>query len=154
MGLFSWLKKSIFGMTDSEAEKVNVNDIIGTQEEIQGLNFKGAIDAHVKWKQRLESFIKGESQEKLEVENVFVDNKCVLGKWIYGDGSKLCGHDLDDLKETHASFHRNAGLVLSTALEGNKEKALGMLDEGDYATYSNRVKKQLLQLYVKLVDKK
>lgn len=154
MGLFSWLKKSIFGMTDSEAEKVNVNDIIGTQEEIQGLNFKGAIDAHVKWKQRLESFIKGESQEKLEVENVFVDNKCVLGKWIYGDGAKLCGHDLDDLKETHASFHRNAGLVLSAALEGNKEKALEMLDEGDYATYSNRVKKQLLQLYVKLVDKK
>lgn len=154
MGLFDWLKKKIFGMTDNEAEKVDVNSIIGAKEELQGLNFKGAIEAHVKWKQRLEAFIKGESEEKLEVENVFVDNKCVLGKWIYGDGAKLCGSDLDDLKETHAAFHRNAGLVLSTALEGNKDKALEMLEEGDYSTYSNRVKKQLLQLYVKLVDKK
>lgn len=153
MGLFDWLKKKIFGMTDSEAQKADVNSIIGAKEELQGLNFKGAIEAHVKWKQRLESFINGESDEKLEIENILVDNKCVLGKWIYGDGAKLCGRDLDELKDTHASFHRNAGLVLSIALEGNKEKALEMLEEGDYSTYSNRVKKQLLQLYVKLVDK-
>lgn len=153
MGLFDWLKKKVFGITDEQAEKIDVNTIISSEEDLHGLNFKGAIDAHVKWKQRLESFIKGESDEKLEIENIFIDNKCVLGKWIYGDGGKLCGNDLDELKKTHASFHRNAGLVLSTALEGNKDKALEMLEKGDYASYSNKVKKQLLQLYVKLIDK-
>lgn len=155
MGIFSWIKKNIFGMSDKEAETIDINSIITQgQEELNGLNFKGAIDAHVKWKQRLESFIKGESEEKLKVEDIYVDNKCVLGKWIYGDGGKLCGDDINELKETHAAFHRNAGLVLSESLEGNKDKALNLLNEGDYATYSNRVKKLLLQLYVKMSDNK
>lgn len=155
MGIFGWIKKNIFGISDKEAETIDINSIISQgNEEINGLNFKGAIDAHVKWKQRLDSFIKNESDEVLKVEDIQVDNKCVLGKWIYGDGGNLCGSQIDELKECHAMFHKNAGLVLSEALSGNKEKALTMLNEGDYANCSNRVKKLLLQLYVKMADDK
>lgn len=151
MGLFSWVKKNIFGISDKEAETIDVNSVISQgQEEINGLNFKGAIDAHVKWKQRLELFIKDESEEKLKVEDISVDNKCVLGKWIYGDGNKLCGNEINELKEAHASFHKNAGLVLNEYFEGNKNKSLELLNDGEYSLYSNKVKKLLLQLYVKM----
>lgn len=154
MGLFSWIKKSIFGISDHEAEAIDVNSFFSeSKEELHGLNFKGAIDAHVKWKTRLEKFVNGESDEKLKVEDVYVDNACTLGKWIHGDGGKLLGDDLEDLKHAHASFHKNAGLVLTEFFDGNKKEALELLNEGEYATYSNRVKKLLLQLYVKMSDK-
>ncbi len=154
MGLMGWLKKSIFGISDKEAETIDINSIISKgQEELHGLNFKGAIDSHVKWKTRLEKFVNNESDEKLKVEDVYLDNNCTLGKWIYGDGSKLLGDDLSELKKAHASFHKNAGLVLSEYFEGNKSKSLELLNDGEYPLYSNRVKKLLLQLYVKMSDK-
>jgi len=51
--------------------------------EIGGLNFMSAIEAHVRWKARLDSYIQGTSNEELKVEIVCRDDVCPLGKWIY-----------------------------------------------------------------------
>ena len=51
-------------------------------------HFDDAIAAHIKWKIRLGQFIDGTSTEKLDSAMVCKDNVCVLGKWIYGDGTK------------------------------------------------------------------
>lgn len=153
MGIFGWLKKKLFGISDEEIVNINEKDII-KEDSLNGLDFKGAIDAHLKWKDRLLNFINGQSNENLKVDDVCVDNKCVLGKWIYGDGDKILGEKILELKNTHAAFHKSAGTILKETLEGNKDKALKLLEEGDYVTYSNRVKKLLLQLYVEMADRK
>ncbi|MDR3395099.1 MAG: CZB domain-containing protein, partial [Parasulfuritortus sp.] len=48
---------------------------------LAGLNFKTAIDAHMKWKVRLESCLSDDNKESLQVEVVSRDDQCVLGKW-------------------------------------------------------------------------
>ncbi len=52
------------------------------------LDFMGAIEAHIRWKVRLESYISGEGREQLDPDVVGKDNQCALGKWIYGPGGQ------------------------------------------------------------------
>jgi hypothetical protein len=124
--------------------------------EVGGLNFKSAVDAHMKWKVRLESYINGTSQEDLKVEAVSCDDKCPLGKWIYSHGGERFGYSetFFEMKVHHANFHRCAGGVLTAAQAGEKENALRMLQHGDYVRASERVKQLLARLFVLVADGK
>ncbi|MFN8671999.1 MAG: CZB domain-containing protein [Candidatus Sericytochromatia bacterium] len=155
MGLFGgFFSKLLFwkNATAEEIEKAEIN-FSPEEEEVSGLNFKTAIDAHSQWKVRLSTYIRGSSTEELKVENIEVDNKCVLGKWIHGEGGEKYGNDIEELKKVHAHFHKEAGFVLKTYLTGNKDGALKQLEAGDYAKYSVEVKRILMQLYLRLKDK-
>jgi hypothetical protein len=124
--------------------------------EVGGLNFKSAVDAHMRWKTRLETYINGTSAEELVVDVVCRDDQCPLGKWIYTRGVSDFGYSetFFDMKAHHAHFHRCAGDVLRTAQAGAKDKALELLHQGDYVRASERVKTLLAKLFVLVADGK
>lgn len=122
--------------------------------EVAGLDFKSAVDAHMKWKVRLDAYINGTSAETLNVDVVCRDDQCPLGKWIYARGGSEFGYSetFFDMKAHHANFHRCAGDVLRSAQAGDKARALELLHHGDYVRASERVKKLLARLFVIVSD--
>lgn len=154
MGIMDWFRQA--AGTGNPAIRASASaanrDEHGT--EVGGLDFKSAIDAHMKWKIRLESYINGTSAENLKVDVVCRDDQCPLGKWIYSRGGAQFGYSetFFDMKAHHANFHRCAGEVLSTAQVGEKDKALHLLHHGDYVRASERVKKLLAKLFVLVAD--
>lgn len=125
MGFFS----NLLGM--SEAKK----EIIKTD-----LDIMDAINAHVRWKIRLEKYIDGSSDEKLDPKTVCLDNKCKLGQWIYGPALQHFKGDasLDELREQHANFHKYAGHIVESVHANNLNAAKDLL-EGDYKFTSRKV---------------
>jgi hypothetical protein len=156
MGLMDWFKK-MAGVADeaSAAEPAPLTASEAQNAEVGGLNFMTAIDAHMKWKTRLEAYINGTSGEDLRVEVISRDDKCLLGQWIHGPGGDSYGaiQSFDDMKAMHAHFHSCAGQVLATAQRGKKDEALRMLDHGEYVRASERVKMQLAKLYVQISER-
>lgn len=122
---------------------------------VAGLNFKTAIDAHMKWKIRLEQYIQGKSEEDLKVEVISRDDQCPLGKWIHGPGGGRFGNlrEFQEMKMEHSRFHLCAGDVLACAVAGDAEGAMLKLRSGDYVRASERVKLHLARLYVQVTDK-
>jgi hypothetical protein len=120
--------------------------------EVAGLNFMTAIEAHIKWKSRLENYIQGTSTEDLKVETVCRDDQCPLGKWIYSTGGERFGtiDTFGDMKGQHALFHQCAGRIVETAQAGRKDEAMRLLQYGDYVRASEQVKRLLAKLYVRL----
>lgn len=155
MGIMDWFKQVAGGGGSGatvQAAAPPATDDRGA--EVGGLNFKSAIDAHMKWKIRLESYINGTSTEDLKVEVVCRDDQCPLGKWIYSRGGGEFGYSdtFFDMKAHHAHFHRCAGEILSAAQAGDTAKAMQLLHHGDYVRASERVKKLLAKLFVLVAD--
>jgi hypothetical protein len=152
MGIFSWFSRSPEEDQPPRAEAPGSSE--GRSAEVGGLNFKSAVDAHMKWKIRLEAYINGTSDEELQVDVICRDDRCPLGKWIYGRGSAEFGYSetFFDMKAHHAHFHRCAGDVLAAAQAGEKKQALQLLHSGDYVRASERVKKLLARLFVLVAD--
>ncbi len=117
-------------------------------DEIDSVDFYAAIQAHVLWRVRLEAYVDGTSDEKLNPNTVGRDDCCDLGKWIYGVGGRHYGaHPIfPDLKEVHACFHKAAGEVVHCVDSGDIEKARKLLLQGEYTTCSHRVKSHLAKL--------
>ena len=132
MGFFS----SLFSL--GEDKKASIKDEI---------NIMDAINAHIKWKIRLESYLNGSSEEKLDPQIVCRDDQCVLGKWIHGPALK---HFQDDsgfmtLRDDHAQFHVVAGSVV-TNIQGNNKAAAEILMKGEYVSASRKVVHALTEL--------
>jgi len=132
MGFFS----SLFGF--SEGKKANIKDEI---------NIMDAINAHIKWKIRLEKYLDGTSEEKLDAKIVCRDDQCVLGKWIHGPA--LTHFQEDDgfktLRADHAQFHVVAGKVV-TNVQANDKVAAEALMKGEYMIASRKVVHDLTEL--------
>jgi hypothetical protein len=120
--------------------------------EIDGLNFMGAIDAHMKWKNRLTAYIQGRGGENLMVEIVSNDDQCALGRWLHGPAGARYREipTFTEIEHYHAQFHRSAGQVLATAQAGRRDEAMELLQHGDYLRNSERVKMLLAKLFVQL----
>ena len=116
------------------------------------VNFMSCIEAHVRWKVRLEAYINGTSEEHLDPEVICKDDQCMLGKWIYSaGGAKYGAHPMFvDMKETHKKFHHCASEIVRTVDAGEPEKARTMLNSGDYAKHSHRIKSELARLSLEL----
>lgn len=57
----------------------------GKRKEIrQEIKMMDAIQAHVKWKMRLQDYMNGTSEEKLDPIVICRDDQCTMGKWIHG----------------------------------------------------------------------
>jgi hypothetical protein len=123
--------------------------------EANGLNFHTAIQAHQKWKIRLQAVINHDSAEDLSVDVVCRDDQCVLGKWIHGMGGERFGHSdmFQRLQHNHAQFHVCAGKVLALAQEGKKEEAQDALKSDAYAKASKDVIFDLAHMYNEVTDK-
>lgn len=152
MGMLDWFKTIVKGDKAAPEQALAAAAAGGDDAgaEIAGLNFKTAVDAHMKWKVRLESYISGTSTEQLKVEVVCRDDQCPLGKWIYDQGGEKFGYSetFFDMKVHHAMFHRCAGKVLEAAQSGDKDGATRLLNAGEYVKASERVKMLLARLFV------
>lgn len=107
-----------------------------------------AIQAHVSWKLKLQTYINGTNTEPLNAETASCDDKCVLGQWIYNHGLQ---HYSDhptfmELKEIHGHFHRCAGSIIRHVDCGELELAQQALTQGDFPKYSGQIKARLASL--------
>ena len=111
-----------------------------------------AIEAHVRWKVRLEQYIDGTSTEKLDPNIVGMDNQCLLGKWIYGAGGQKYGSTplFQEIKEIHTEFHKCSAGIMCQADAGDKEGAINALHLGDHFKHSQRIKAKLARLHLEL----
>jgi hypothetical protein len=96
------------------------------------MDFDQAVAAHTAWKKKLASYL-DKHDGSLKPADVSPDNKCPLGQWIYGEGSrhsKLA--EYSTLKKEHAHFHNVAADVVGRADAGRstkEETALGSNSE-------------------------
>ena len=137
MGFFS----TLFGLSDNK--KTNIKDEI---------NIMDAINAHIKWKIRLDTYVAGTSEEKLDPKVVCRDDQCVLGKWIHGPAQKHFQDDdgLKTLREDHADFHVIAGKIVHSVQTNDIATAQSLL-KGVYMNASRRVVRDLTELNKQLL---
>lgn len=117
-------------------------------EESRELNFLSAVEAHMRWRRRLEAYIRGVSSEHLDPEVICRDDACVLGQWIHGLGGEHYGRYplFRELRQTHAQFHTCAGEIVRVADAGQTDEAMELLEKGDYSKTSHTVRSQLARL--------
>jgi len=138
MGFFS----SLLGLGGNK--KANIKDEI---------NIMDAINAHIKWKIRLESYLNGTSEEKLDPNIVCRDDQCVLGKWIHGPALKHFQNDdgFTTLRDDHAQFHVVAGKVVSN-VQANNKAAAETLMKTEYMLASRKVVHDLTELSKQILN--
>lgn len=95
------------------------------------MDLSNAILVHQQWKSRLNQFLGGALQEKLDSATVGKDDQCELGRWIHGEGRKqfLGVPEFEELQERHARFHKKAGDIVRMANQGNTKGALELFDK-------------------------
>jgi hypothetical protein len=104
------------------------------------------IGAHVMWKQRLTTFLAGESTENLDPETIRLDDRCALGKWLYGEGTAMSQLPrYEEVRGLHAQFHQYAADVVNLHLAGNSAEAEKLL-QGDYSRLSEKLKHRIIGL--------
>ena len=111
------------------------------------LNLMDAIHAHVKWKVRLQDYLNGTSQEKLDPMVICRDDQCVLGKWIHGPALKHFHEDatFHQLRADHAQFHFIAGNVVRH-VQANERPVAEALMDSEYKHASRKVVQALTEL--------
>lgn len=99
-----------------------------------------AIAAHENWKQRLLNYMNGQSGEMLQPEIVCMDDRCDLGKWLHGPGSKRLGQypAFTVLVARHKYFHIQASSVVALVQGQRKDEAMKLVD-GAYSYASKQV---------------
>lgn len=109
------------------------------------MNFLEMISAHVRWKQRLRTYIQDKS-EPLDPAMIRRDDQCRLGKWIYGPGQSYKQSELfEKVRAEHASFHKHAAAVVTFVNRGDRDLATEVLN-GEYARVSNNLKRDIIAL--------
>lgn len=113
---------------------------INVNEFLMPISLPDAIDAHLKWKQRLLSYI-AHPDGTLKPEEICLDNKCALGKWIYHIENKY-ENDLvfKELKIDHLKFHQHTAAIVHKVHQGEDlvgEVILGA--DSEYAQLSNKL---------------
>jgi methyl-accepting chemotaxis protein len=94
------------------------------------MNWDEAVEAHVKWKIRLQAYING-GGEKLDAVTIGKDNVCPLGKWIYEQEPTLKANKaFQVLKTDHASFHKSASEIVVKVDSGDKAGAMTLMGSG------------------------
>lgn len=114
--------------------------------------FFSAVEAHIKWKIRLQKYLDGTSEENLDPAVICLDNQCALGQWIYGAGQVY--RDMaafEELRTTHAHFHLCASNVVRKTDEGEQNEAEHLF-KNDYATLSKNITRMLVKMNAVLKD--
>jgi len=109
------------------------------------MNFLEMISAHVRWKQRLLTYIQDKS-EALDPAVIGRDDQCRLGKWIYGEGKAYTqANHFEKVRTEHADFHKHAAAVVTFFNRGDRDMASEVLN-GEYARTSNNLKRDIIAL--------
>ncbi|HXD39760.1 MAG TPA: CZB domain-containing protein [Ramlibacter sp.] len=111
------------------------------------MNLENAIAAHAEWKSRLRIAIR--KQEKLDADEIALDDQCPLGKWLHGEGKGQYGRlaYFSNCVTKHAQFHKSAAHVARTINAGKYGEAQTMLGLGSpYAEASTAVAVAIIHL--------
>jgi Chemoreceptor zinc-binding domain len=139
MGLFSRLfGRDVHGGEQQENLRKSIRSEIDIAE---------CIEAHMKWKGRLQSYLEGTSKEQLDPMVICRDDQCVLGKWIHGPALKYFHGDegFQKLRSDHANFHFVAGSVVKKVQENDRAGSDALL-KNEYARASRDVIQDLTEL--------
>lgn len=82
------------------------------------MNFDEAVRAHAEWKLKLSNYLR-KPDDSLDATKAGVDNACILGQWLYGEGQKFA--QLDEYKELikeHALFHKAVSDIIRRKNKG------------------------------------
>jgi methyl-accepting chemotaxis protein len=97
------------------------------------------------------NYVKGTSDEQLEVAKVSRDDLCPLGNWLYGPATSYSKfREYEDLKRNHAAFHRGVGDIVQCVHDHKKDEAMQKLG-GDFFQQSNKTIKSIKSLQAKVV---
>lgn len=127
------MSKSIF--TLSKELGLNLQPIM------KKFDFAAAISAHIDWKMKLTKYMQ-KPDGSLKPDTVCLDNACVLGKWIYGDG-QVHKHQhqksFENLRLSHAEFHKTAAKIITQIDNGQIKDAEKLLSpSGNYSVISEK----------------
>lgn len=108
-----------------------------------------AIEAHMRWKARLEARLFGARKVPIAADQVFLDKRSTLGRWLYGRGQERFGtlDTFSELRRHHAEFHRYAGQAVLAFNAGQQEEAVRLVTGGDYARASQRLRQTITRLF-------
>lgn len=138
MGIFS----KLFGLDQSKKSSIR-NEIDITE----------AINAHMKWKARLQRCLDGTSDEVLNPMVICRDDQCALGKWIHGPAANHFHGDqgFSVLRSDHAQFHFVASNVVHKVQQNEHASAMEIFN-GEYMHASRKVIHALTELNKHLND--
>ena len=97
-----------------------------------------AITSHARWKGQLRDALdRGELPDPISVRT---DDRCELGKWIYGEGKAYqTAPEYQELKLLHAQFHETAASIVEKIINDDKTDARAELESGALAAASVKV---------------
>lgn len=111
------------------------------------VNLSEAVEAHVNWKLRLQAYLEGKSEEKLDPMIICRDDQCKLGKWIHGTAVNHF-HGVEpfhQLRSDHAQFHYLAASVV-LKVHANEHADAEAILKGDYQRISHKIVMALTEL--------
>lgn len=115
------------------------------------MNFDDAIRAHMNWKIRLENYLE-KPDGSINATDLAKDNLCILGQWIYGEGSQY--QDVDgycELVEEHKKFHQEASQIVVRKQRGENISAdISLGAASPFAKASARVVSLLMRLKMRV----
>ena len=90
------------------------------------IDIDAAIASHEGWRLQLQD----SSQEVMRPERVCQDDRCDLGRWLYGTGRVRLGHypAFSMLVARHKYFHQQAAEVVTLFQAGEQQKAVQLLN--------------------------
>lgn len=120
---------------------------------IKDVDVMDAINAHVRWKIRLDKYVQGTSDEILDPKIICRDDQCALGKWIHGSAHDYFRNDegFRALRDDHARFHIVASQVVEKVQANDRTGAEAIL-KGDYQSASRKVVHDLTELSKQLAE--
>lgn len=109
-----------------------------------GLDVRAALGRHLSLRRRLLSCANGQCDPSLNAEDLFFDNRCMLGQWLHGPAQAQWGQHrgFTDLLEQHRMFHAAASNVVALARAGRLAQSQDMAHR-QLEAFSNGVLRRL-----------
>ena len=150
MSFLSSLFGSFFG-----SGKQALDEIDFAHTALHDLDIQVAISAHENWKNRLQAYLDGSSQEVFDANVICFDDRCDLGKWIHSSGKARLGQypGFTALMSHHKMFHFAASNVVALQDRGKTAEA-GAILNGQFSQFSKSVVSDLDALKSMAVKKK
>ncbi len=134
--------KNIFGGDNTTDRKTASGTKFSKAEKtvLRELDFEAAVAAHHAWKDRLASYLAGNSLEYFRPDIVGLNNRCSLGKWLESaKNTTLSKHPaFQSLMSEHQNFHFHAAYIVSYTHAGKLAEAQKVFNEG-FEVSSQRV---------------
>lgn len=83
------------------------------------MNIDGVIALHLHWKRKLATYL-AKPDDSMNPFDIAIDDRCALGKWLYGIENTGAGKDqYDEVLRRHAAFHKATAELVRRANAGH-----------------------------------